>query len=837
MLDAYDHIFLEDLARSERYTATPTGGGGSNIPERDRISHATHLLTQFDQIWGQVREIKQEREAISLPTRQGTYLEFKSGANKDLITKSLENINQGIRLLNIRSVNVDNNDEIRATVYVPKGKENIFINKIKDYSDPLKDTIKQNPKNAPLVKSIEDVQLAFLESLWTDASDLIPDEIAKWCEVWLRIDEPDKDNKQVEHFTNLLKLNDLEYKGNAIYFPERAILLIKANRDQLTQLMMETDMLAEIRIGQEAASFWRDERNSEQSLWAEDLLKRLNIEDTDIKVCILDSGVNNGHILLSPLIENEDCLTIDPTWGTDDRSEIAGQKGHGTLMAGIVGYGDLQKALESKDQILLTHKICSVKILPSVGQSDPENWGDFTQQAVSRSETRNREKVLLYCMAVTSKDDLDKGKPSSWSGAIDMISFGRDSKKRLFIISGGNIKAEDCWLNYPEGNRLFSIHNPAQSWNALTVGAYTEKFRVDDNRFKDYVCVAPPGGLSPFSTTSSLWSNTKWPIKPEVVFEGGNLLKTNENDGFDYHPDLEILSTARNSDIRLFDTFNATSAATAQASYLAAQLAYKYPNCWPETIRALIVHSASWTDQMISQFNTNIQKKESVHNLLRIFGYGVPDTNRALNSFENGLTFIAQEDFQPFIREGSSYKTNIMHFYDLPWPKDLLLSLGSTPVKLRITLSYFIEPGPGEVGWKDKYRYQSYGLRFDVNNIGETETEFRKRINKAAREIDEKAETESGSSRWIIGKDRRSLGSIHSDLWEDTAANIADCNLISVYPVIGWWRERHNLKRYNSKGRYSLIVSLDTPSEEINLYTTIQTLIKIKIPVEVSNTL
>lgn len=37
-------------------------------------------------------------------------------------------------------------------------------------------------------------------------------------------------------------------------------------------------------------------------------------------------------------------------------------------------------------------------------------------------------------------------------------------------------------------------------------------------------------------------------------------------------------------------------------------------------------------------------------------------------------------------------KTNEMHFYDLPCPKDLLLSLGDTPVKLRITLSYFIDP-------------------------------------------------------------------------------------------------------------------------------------------------
>lgn len=33
---------------------------------------------------------------------------------------------------------------------------------------------------------------------------------------------------------------------------------------------------------------------------------------------------------------------------------------------------------------------------------------------------------------------------------------------------------------------------------------------------------------------------------------------------------------------------------------------------------------------------------------------------------------------------------------------------------MRVTLSYFVEPGPGEVGWEDKYRYLACGLRFDA---------------------------------------------------------------------------------------------------------------------------
>jgi len=53
----------------------------------------------------------------------------------------------------------------------------------------------------------------------------------------------------------------------------------------------------------------------------------------------------------------------------------------------------------------------------------------------------------------------------------------------------------------------------------------------------------------------------------------------------------------------------ATSCATAKASWLAAQITYKYNNAWPETIRGLIVHSASWTEQMISQTGNGLRSR------------------------------------------------------------------------------------------------------------------------------------------------------------------------------------------------------------------------------------
>ncbi|ETJ26416.1 hypothetical protein Q604_UNBC17392G0001, partial [human gut metagenome] len=67
----------------------------------------------------------------------------------------------------------------------------------------------------------------------------------------------------------------------------------------------------------------------------------------------------------------------------------------------------------------------------------------------------------------------------------------------------------------------------------------------------------------------------------------------------------------------------------------------QYPTAWPETIRALMVHSARWTDKMKTQFlpNQNPNKSEIRH-LLRTCGYGVPDFERAVSCKNNYVNMI-----------------------------------------------------------------------------------------------------------------------------------------------------------------------------------------------------
>src|SRR6185436_5211621 len=151
------------------------------------------------------------------------------------------------------------------------------------------------------------------------------------------------------------------------------------------------------------------------------------------------------------------------------------------------------------------------------------------------------------------------------------------------------------------------------------------------------------------------------------------------------------------------------------------------------------------------------------------------------------------------------------HVHALPWPKAVLEGLGETPVRLRVTLSYFIEPNPARRGWKNRHRYASHGLRFAVQKPAESVTNLRKRVNKDARDEEEGLGADGDADGWCLKPNLRGKGSLHHDRWRGTAAELAQRSHVAVYPVIGWWRERQALGRSESRARYALVVTIRTP--------------------------
>ena len=221
--------------------------------------------------------------------------------------------------------------------------------------------------------------------------------------------------------------------------------------------------------------------------------------------------------------------------------------------------------------------------------------------------------------------------------------------RRLFLISAGNVR--DLEDDHLARSDVEPIEDPAQAWNALTIGAHTELTDASSGPgFTGWTPLAPEGELSPFSRTAVAFERA-WPHKPDVVLEGGNAARSPSGSDFDTPETLQLLTTNALSGQgqRLLTVTNATSAATAQASFLAGSILADNPTLWPETVRALIVHSAEWTAAMRGRFDgaaTRAHKRA----LFRRYGMGVPDLRRATRSATDALTLDRRRRHPPIRR-------------------------------------------------------------------------------------------------------------------------------------------------------------------------------------------
>jgi hypothetical protein len=89
--------------------------------------------------------------------------------------------------------------------------------------------------------------------------------------------------------------------------------------------------------------------------------------------------------------------------------------------------------------------------------------------------------------------------------------------------------------------------------NPIVFGACTNKITITHPDYDGWLAVAPAGDLSPASRTSGIWDR-QWPIRPDVVFEGGNFAHDGVNPASAID-DLQLVSTHYRPNVRLFDAF------------------------------------------------------------------------------------------------------------------------------------------------------------------------------------------------------------------------------------------------------------------------------------------
>lgn len=707
-------------------------------------------------------------------------------------------------------------------------------------------TERGNPPLAKDMQPIEDFSPTELVDLWREDPAALPkvDGPASWWGLWCW-------TPFVDDVTGLARALDMQVAPEDRWstFPDVRVVPVHATRSQI-QAMLDLGRpgLAEIGFATDDPTILVDLSGDEQDGLVEDLANRILWPGADVPaVCLLDTGVNRAHPLIEPALAPQDAQAVEEDWGADDHD----RPGHGTPMAGIALHGDLTGPLADFSTPELRHRLESVKILPPTprAEEDPANYGAIIQAAVALAEERNPDRRRTICSAVTNTKRRGD-RPSRWSAAIDSIASGTDAAegeeppRRLFVQAIGNVGHDNNW-SLIQDPTLHPGQDPAQAWNALTVGGITFKDQIEPRDRAEWSACAAIGELSPYGRTSSDWPDGTTPIKPEIVFEAGNRATNALGDQVtDAMPSLSLVSTGKGGAGDALVPFHATSAATAQAARMAAQIMAEHPDYWPETVRAMMVHSARWSTPMLAEIDAAGQKTARTP-LRRKFGYGMPDLPRALASASDDLALFAQAYIRPFDRPDVSRRDpdrrvgsvtfGQAHYYDLPWPTQVLEQLENCPVKLKITLSYFVEPYPLKGSMLDPASYRSFGLRFDLKRRQEGEAEFRRRKNA---EMGDRLAGGEADPNWDFGQKAIAAGSLHCDTWSGTAVELASRDQIAIYPVMGWWRDRPGQGRYLDKARYALVVTLEAPEAGIDLQAevaiTARAMVSSRVDVEVN---
>lgn len=849
----HDHVRIEAFRERAQYEY-PTRPQDRAARREDHHAHSEALIEQLTAALGPVPADGQDNRIAIQGHKRGVLIELdtqpprsaRSGPSK---TPALDYGPQGIEVL--RSARLEDRTE-RAVVFVPDDARGFLSDRIAAYGQAL-----GNKKKRPDVERfepIETIRAAPSRTLFVGVVDF-EDPQPQWWELWVR--EPGNHQARAYAVAQVATNAEIDVHPERLVFPDTVVLFVHASASDLAQALD--------RMPGAAAEVRKATGNVEpflelaadavgQQEWVADLAARLQAPPEDAPaICVIDSGVSAAHPLIAPALAGS--WTVDAAWGSDDH---IGHGGHGTPMAGGALHGDLFWRMQDAGPAPLTHHVESVKFLPPNGfpPNQPPTYGLKTQDAVAIAEIARPNVPRSFCIA-TSTAEFAADSPSSWSGAIDQIASGSipgerdvarpatEHPKRLVLVASGNT---------PEGTRAVveqhhSVEDPSQSWNALTIGGYTTKVQADD---PGLVPLAQANERSPFSRGSQNLAGDLTPIKPEVLFEAGNMLVDNAN-FCAWNPAVSLLGTGSNVAAEPLVPFWATSAATAVAGNFLGQLKAAVPGLWAETYRALVVHSAEWPSPIRSKLigrGAHWKKggKAAKQLLLRDVGFGVPNLQRAIASARSDVTLLAEAEIQPFAPgQANTAVFNDMHFYRLPWPRAALQALENTIVTMKATLSYFIEPNLSGRAATRPDTYRSFGLRFELKKRLETPEDFRKRLSRLeeapgddtlAAEADAEMEEEGGenqkeTSYWLLGPKAVQAGSLHCDLWRGHAVDLATHDHIAIFPVGGWWKTHLGKKRVEDKARYALALSI-TAEADVDLLAEIAAEVEARaaVPVE-----
>ncbi len=536
------------------------------------------------------------------------------------------------------------------------------------------------------------------------------------------------------------------------------------------------------------------------------------------RVCVIDSGIQEQHPLLSAVVDTESSACFIPGVDENDVADYVRPGGHGTRVAGAIvfpGGAPVDGVFKAACWIQNARVLDGNNQLP-LALHPPT----YLKAIVERYHFGDGQ-TKLFNHSIAAYRPCRRRNMSAWAATMDWLSWEYDV---LFFQSAGNLPPNSSALPFRMGilDHLHSgtpypdyltrdssrIPSPSESLQALTVGSVSyDGYMVDGQ--------ASFGGEdwpSAFSSTGlGVWKS----IKPDVVEYGGDYVRDGHTPPglttpAEVCPDL-VRSTMYGGPVNAKDGIGTSFAAPKVAS-IAVALQTLLPDEPALLYRALIVNSARWP--------TWAENSHDKLSALRQIGFGIPDLARATSNTEFRVTLISNGEHRVRSKEA--------HIFQVPIPAALRSPGDDFNIRIDVTLSYVAKPRRTR---RQIRKYLSTWVDWKSSNLGESVGSFKKRVLRDGGDALADGESlipwairEQDDYGSIIGV-RRGTGTIQKDWAVIKSHDLPTDFCVAVIGHPGWDTDP------DAFAKFTLTVSFEAVDEDISIYEQIAAAVEALVPV------
>jgi hypothetical protein len=400
----------------------------------------------------------------------------------------------------------------------------------------------------------------------------------------------------------------------------------------------------------------------------------INSEEELPIIGIIDTGISATTALGSIIIEDRTfTLNGDPLVDLANRQRL----GHGTPVAGLAALGKLNHSDSFNGEVRADAKLLSIKISENGNGHISEI--DLIKMLYDVKVKYPQIKIFTLTTCYNRFKNVNEDF-SDYTFALDKFAYDTDSL--IFICTANN---DDCIndnsaydLTYFNSNNT-NLCTPADSLNNMTIGSAGDNLSTSAfmgiSSGREFPALYSRKGHVDLSLVFPKNKTNKNYFKPDIIESGGDVGFYNSTT-LDWTDDAAMELISARPEIGLVNEAG-TSFATPLAANLAAKIQKQYPELNSQTIKALIINSASLNK---IPFDKSIKK---LHN--RVVGHGFVDNFKSVFSNENSVTLILED----------SITDDDLKVYPINFPKYLIdddLGKQNGIVKVTATLCFSFLP-------------------------------------------------------------------------------------------------------------------------------------------------